>query len=206
MNYSLRIMLLLPLISASTASAQSDPPDYQPFAQLKEFLQLTGAQVQTILRNNDEFNQWSTEKQTRGWVVQSEIADETVKEALDPVALGVRYVELEVICREMKSQVAVYQKKNIGGLTAAQQAKLAALRDAIKLASIISEAQTVNLIDVFYFPSNFRGESMGYYSSGGAALIGSTGLCYFSPYSQYRSGSISGGTAAVTDLKARTSR
>ena len=143
---------------------------------------------------------------SRGGVVQSEIADETVKEALDPVALGVRYVELEVICREMKNQMAVYQKKNIGGLTVAQQAKLAALRDAIKLASIISEAQTVNLIDVFYFPSNFRGESMGNYSLVYAAGIGSTGLCYFSPYSRFGGGSINGAAAAVTGSKARTSR
>ncbi|MCL5745913.1 MAG: hypothetical protein M1541_18640, partial [Acidobacteria bacterium] len=49
------------------------------------------------------YNGWSMEKQNRIRQVQSEIADETAKEDLDPGAIGIRYAEIEAICRDLRA-------------------------------------------------------------------------------------------------------
>ena len=85
-------------------------------------------------------------KQSRIQQVQTEIAQETVKQNLDPMALGVRYTEIELICRDIRQQVPVYLKKNTDVLTDSQKAKLKVLEEAVKLAPVISEAQNGNLI------------------------------------------------------------
>src|SRR5215471_19424084 len=43
------------LLIAAVAWAQSNPLPFQPLAQLKDFLQLSDAQLQSILSNNDDF-------------------------------------------------------------------------------------------------------------------------------------------------------
>jgi len=85
-------------------------------------------------------------KQNRISQLQTEIATETAKDTLDPMALGTRYAEIETICRDLKSQAGTYQQKNTTVLTDPQKAKLQALQDAIKLAPVISEAQSGNLL------------------------------------------------------------
>ena len=177
-------MLMLLAAAASTATAQT--PTYpglypQPLAQVKEFLQLSDAQVQIILANNEEYNRWSAAKQARGSQVQGEIAEETAKDALNPMALGVRYVEVETICREMKAQAAVSLKKNVDSLTAPQKAKLQVLQDAIKLAPVISDAQSGNLLATSgFFPQFFSSSGNGNFSVI-TGLIGPAGGCYFQP-------------------------
>jgi hypothetical protein len=157
------------LLIAASASAQTYPLIYQPLGQVKEFLQLSDSQLQTILSNNDEYNRWSFEKQTRMQQVRSEIAEETAKENLDPMALGLRYTEVEVICRELKNQATTNQQKNRGILTEPQKAKLKVLEDAIKLAPVIAEAQYGNLIGGSTSASyGFTNISLG----SGRALIG----------------------------------
>lgn len=118
----------------------------QPLGQIQQYLQLTDAQLQTILANNGEYNQLATTKQTRILQLQTGIATETAREALDPMALGVRYAEIETICRELKDEADTYQQKNAAVLTDPQKAKLQVLPDAMKLAPIISDAQSGNLI------------------------------------------------------------
>jgi hypothetical protein len=78
--------------------------------------------------------------------VQSEIQQETAKSPLDPAALGIRYAEIEAICRNVKDESAAAQKRNIALLTDAQAVKLKALEDALKLAPIINEAQQSGLL------------------------------------------------------------
>ena len=138
--------LLIIVVCAASASAQVIPTLYQPFGQIKDFLQLSDSQLQTILRNNSEYSSWASGKQSRIFQVQSEIAQETTKENLDSMALGVRYTEVELICRDIKQQIPVYQKKNTDVLTDTQKARLKVLEDAVKLAPVISEAQSVNLL------------------------------------------------------------
>ena len=132
------------LIACSTW-AQSNSAN-QPLSQVQQFLQLSDAQVQSILTNNDDYDQFALSKQIRISQLQTEIATETAKDTLDPLALGTRYAEIETICREMKNQASTYQTKNTDLLTDQQKANLQLLQDALKLSLVISDAQTGNLI------------------------------------------------------------
>lgn len=147
---------------------------FTPLGQVKEFLQLSDAQVQTILSNNDEYNRWSSTRQSRIFQVQSEIAQETVKENLDPAALGIRYAEIELICRDMKDRANQYRTRNLSVLDPAQLAKIKVLEDALKLAPTISEAQSGNLVGaITSAPSSFISSSIS--SILGAAIGGANG-------------------------------
>jgi hypothetical protein len=78
------------------------------------------------------------------------------------MALGVRYAEVETICRELKDQATAYQTKNTSVLTDPQKAKLQVLQDAVKLAPVISDAQSGNLIGTStYAPLFFTSTSTG---------------------------------------------
>ena len=193
---------LLIVIASATAAAQTPPPPNpgfypQPLAQVKEFLQLSDAQVQAILANNEEYNRWSAAKQARGSQVQGEIAEETAKEALNPMALGVRYVEVETICWEMKAQAAMSLKKNVDVLTAPQKAKLQVLQDAIKLAPVVSEAQSGNLLATSgFFPQFFLGNGSG--TGTIWSLLTPGGGCYFPPVPQFGLAPTPAAVAAAT--------
>ena len=95
---------------------------FEPLVQLKQFLQLTDSQLQTILMNNDEYNRWSSEKQNRIFQVQTGIFEETVKSLLDANAIGVRYVEIETICREMTEHANLVRARNLDVLNQDQKA------------------------------------------------------------------------------------
>lgn len=144
------------MVFSASAPAQSNPRPYEPLSQVRDFLQLSDSQVIFILANNSAHSLWSFEKHSRIQQVRTEIAQETAKEALDSIALGVRYAEVELICRDIKSQATAYQAKNTELLTDPQKAKLKVLQDAMKLTPIIAEAQLGNLINGFpisYFTS-----------------------------------------------------
>lgn len=80
----------------------------------------------------------------------------------------------------MKAQAAVFLKKNVDSLTAPQKAKLQALQDAIKLAPVISDAQSGNLLATSgFFPQYFSSSGNGNFLITG--LIGSASGCYFPP-------------------------
>lgn len=183
---------------AASAWAQPNPFFYQPLGQVKEFLQLSDSQVQTILGNNDEYNRWTAEKQTRIRQVQNEIAGETGKEQLDPSALGVRYAEIETICREMKDRATEYRTRNTDALNPDQKARLKVLEDALKLAPIIAEAQYGNLVGGL--TSAHYAFTSAFMSIGGSVLtggvIGPISGCYLPfPSIGVRTGSLSGATS-----------
>jgi hypothetical protein len=136
---------------ASLASAQLPPRWFDPLPDLREFLQLTDAQIRTILSNNDDYNRWSAEKQMRIRQVQTEIVQETAKQVLEPNALGMRYAEIETICREMKERLEADRNRNLATLNMEQRAKLKVLEDAMKLAPAISQAQYGNLLGGFTY-------------------------------------------------------
>jgi hypothetical protein len=182
------------VLFVTSAWAQPNPWFYQPLEQVKEFLKLSDSQLQAILTNNDEYNRWSFEKQNRIRQVQTEIVDETKKEPLDPNGLGIRYAEVESICREMKDRANEYYTRNIGLLDSNQKAKLNVLEEAIKLAPAISEAQSGNLISglssvPYAFTSASNGTTTG--SIFGAILGGISG-CYLPFGGLVRSGDFSG--------------
>jgi len=116
---------------------------------ITQYLSLTTSQVQTIVQNNDAFNQFSSGKYSRISQVQAEIAQVIQASPIDPMGLGVRYAEIEEICRELRTNTTQSQQQNRAILTDAQKAKLHALQDTINLMPVISEGQLDNLL-----PSN----------------------------------------------------
>lgn len=136
---------LLALFSTS-AQAQQLPLPASPLSPLEEFLQLTPAQVQTIVTNNQEYNRWSTGKQTRITQVQWEIVTETTAVSLDAHALGVRHMEVELICREMRDRAAEFRTRNLAVLSPGQQEKLKTLQDTLLLIPALARAHSANLL------------------------------------------------------------
>lgn len=120
------------------------PPQLLP--QVREYLQLTNAQVSGISLNNEEYNKSARERLQRVRQVQTEIAVETAKDQLDSAALGTRYTEVELICRDLRDLANTLQKQNLVLLTDEQRAKLKSLEEALKLFSVQTEAQLSNLL------------------------------------------------------------
>jgi len=138
---------------ALTLCAQTQPPR-QLLPQVREYLQLTDAQVSGIALNNDEYNKSIQERLQRVRQVQAELAVETAKDPLDESALGVRYVEIELICRDLRDFANTLQKQNLVLLTDEQRAKLKALEEALKLIPVMIETQNSNLLGPWTIPPN----------------------------------------------------
>jgi len=102
--------------------------------------------VRAILQNNSDYNTFSSQEQRQIQNAQSQIALETTKDQLDPLAVGTLYAGIESACRDLRDKEATFQKQNISILTDAQKLKLNTLSDAVKLAPIISEAESGNLL------------------------------------------------------------
>ena len=146
-----RIHLSVALLSLGCISSQAQigipGPFPQPaFQQVKAYLGLTDAQVSQIVLNLNDYGRLVAQRQQRMFQVQSEIQVETARSPLDPAALGIRYAEIESICRNVRDESIAAQDRNLGVLTDAQKAKLKALDDAYKLLPIINEAQNAGLL------------------------------------------------------------
>src|SRR5882762_2616829 len=140
----LAALLLCPLLAISAWPQTTMFP--QPLSQVKQFLSLTDSQVTAILQNNQAYNEFSFQQQQAIQHAQSQIAIETAQDPLDPIALGTLYAGIESACRDLRSKAASSQTQNISILADAQKAKLNMLNDAMKMAPIISEAQSGNLL------------------------------------------------------------
>ena len=128
------------------AEAQVLPP-IRVVSLLDQYLGITSEQSRRFNENEAEFTRWSFDKIRRVAQVRSEISQETSKPQLDPFAIGVRYVEIEAICRQGREQLEDLRRKNAGILTTAQRAKLNVLNEALKLLPAIREAQGRNLLE-----------------------------------------------------------
>ncbi|MFB3826995.1 MAG: hypothetical protein ACE15B_09505 [Bryobacteraceae bacterium] len=115
-------------------------------AALRDHLGLTAAQVQSLNRVNLEYNRFVVEKQFRMAQVQREINEETQRQQLDAMALGLRYVEQESIRRELRDRLEKTRRDAVAVLNDAQRAKLKILEDAMKLRQLIEQAQCENLL------------------------------------------------------------
>ncbi len=189
------LLILLPTaLSVGSVWAQLPPVFYQPLSQVKQFLQLSDSQLQMLLANNDEHNRFAADKQNRIRQVQTEIAEETGKSPLDPNALGIRYAEIETICRQLKEQAATSQQQNLAVLSDVQKSKLNTLNDALKLAPVISEAQYGNLLGGFpSAPLGFTSTSAGFGGFLPGGVIGPAYGCSLPfPVVTFRTGDFSG--------------
>jgi hypothetical protein len=118
----------------------------QPLSQVQQFLGLTDSQVTAILQNNQAYNEFSFQQRQAIQHAQTQIAVETAQDQLDPVAIGTLYAGIESACRDLRSKATAVQQQNVSILTDPQKTKLNMLNDAMKLAPIISEAQSGNLL------------------------------------------------------------
>jgi len=153
---------------SSVCFAQAPIATFPPA--LRQYLELSSTQVENIVRLNNDHRQDVSQKTRRSLQVQVEIRDETNREVLDPMALGIRYAELEAIRRDLNDQLKGLRTKVRAVLNDAQRAKLKALEDASKLQPLISEALCENLLDpqVQVLPLRF--------SSGDGVLSGVSGV------------------------------
>ena len=132
-----RLFLCLFIFGCISASAQQPLPGniipasrLVPFQQIRTYLALTDDQFTRLIQNLTDYSQLFSQRQQRMFQVQSEIRDETAKSPLDPAALGIRYAEIETICRNVRDEGAAVQTRNLTLITDAQKVKLKALDDA----------------------------------------------------------------------------
>lgn len=175
MNPLVAGLVLFPIFAVPALSqTTTSPQPQQPLAQIRQFLELTDAQVRAILQNNTDYNTFSSQQQRQIFNAQSQIAVETAKDQIDPMALGTLYAGIESARRELRDKAAASQQQNISVLTDAQKAKLNTLSDAMKLIPTASEAQFGNLLGPPNAPPyGFTSNSSTF---GGVSYIGSPGL------------------------------
>lgn len=172
--------LLLVLFSLAPGFAQVvfDPAQIFP-RELNDYLGLSSAQTESMLRLKMDYSRIVSEKYRRAAQVQSEIAEWTNKDPIDPIQLGLRYAELENIQRELREALATTRQKTVAVLDNAQKTKLKLLEDAMKLQSVIGQAQCENLLapsrpQVVAFTGNFVFYPIGQVQAGfgcGPAII-----------------------------------
>jgi hypothetical protein len=126
-------------------------PTESPFKVIKEFLALTADQESKLLKMQADHIEFLRGKGDRAGQVYQEINEETTKATLDSNALGVRYMELEVICREAKAASTTLAKNSLTVLTDSQKTKLMQLEVALNLGNAIYEAQYLSLLPGFGF-------------------------------------------------------
>lgn len=115
--------------------------------ELRQYLELTDAQLEQLLRINRDFNVLLSQREQRIRQVQIEIDEETRKEALDPAALGIRYAEVEALCREMRDRYVQSQRQSRQVLTPAQMTRIRALEEAWRLMPLINQAQNLGVFE-----------------------------------------------------------
>ncbi len=122
-RYTGGMRLLHPLFLGACLACAQTPLSF-PW-ELGEHLALTATQVETILANDQAFN---SRQAAREGKVHGLIA--AIEEAANAEAIGVRYIEIEMVRREMISDVAEVRRKNRSGMTSAQLEKLARIESA----------------------------------------------------------------------------
>lgn len=121
-----------------------NPPEFSPA--LSQYLALTNSQKQVIIDNISAHNQWTIQKRMRIAEVKQEIEVETNRLTLDPTAIGVRYAEIEAICRDIKDHTAQLRAQHIKVLTDQQKSRLAALEQVLSLMPVVIEAQGAGMV------------------------------------------------------------
>jgi hypothetical protein len=146
MKFFVATLLICPWLALSAWSQTQRPFPVQPLLEVQQFLGLSDDQVKAILQNNGDYNTFASQQQQRISLAQGQILVETAKNSLDPMAIGALYAGIETACRDLFDRAATSQKRNLSILTDSQRTKLNVLDDAIKLAPIISQAQSGNLL------------------------------------------------------------
>ena len=137
------------LFCCGLASAQTLPiirPLPGVSNELRRYLELTDTQSRQIMQINREFAEWQVSRTTRQAQLHAEIAIEERKSPLDPMAIGLRYAELESIRREIEDEATRVRRRVGALLTDPQRQKVAELERARALAPVIAEAECNNIL------------------------------------------------------------
>ncbi|MDQ6665359.1 MAG: periplasmic heavy metal sensor [Acidobacteriota bacterium] len=113
---------------------------------LREYLNATDAEIAAIAQSSMDYNDLYQRRQNRIGDVQVEIRDETAKDRPDPVELGVRYVELQMISKDLQQQSADFRQRARGALTGDRAAKLKLLDDLVAAQPALSVLQSCDLL------------------------------------------------------------
>ena len=140
------ILCLAPLCIPVSGQITDPIAPVTPLSQLSAYLQLTGEQTLILARLNADWNQYLAQKYNRISQVNRELDDVARQDTIDPMAFGVRYAEIESICREAKDRMSQNQQKTRAVLNDAQKQKLQVLEQAFALAPAIMQAQQVNMM------------------------------------------------------------
>ncbi len=105
-------------------------------SQLQSYLKLTQAQFDQLQRGAQENQQMQALAAARLNIVNQEIAVETLKPSPNPLELGLRYQELETICREQDGPRLTAHQRQLSVLSQDQRALLPGLSEAQSLSSL----------------------------------------------------------------------
>jgi hypothetical protein len=139
-----RVLLLSISIVGALSAQIIGRPGLPP--SLAGYLELTQSQQEQIVQANRSLAEFNLTKARRSAQVQAEIQMELAKADPDPMALGVRYRELEAIRRENAAEQSRAVQTVQAVLTPAQKQKVATLQEALKLYSTACDAVNWNLI------------------------------------------------------------
>lgn len=154
---------------------------YPPISdQLKSYLQLDGSQIEKITAINLDYARFVGDRSQRQVQLLTEIGAETAKSTVDPMALGVRYTEMESLRREVKDETTKVRTRVVALLSDSQKALLSVLDQAMRLQAQIYDAQCQNILQpappmVLSYGDNGGSTSTSTGTSGGGFV--STGAC-----------------------------
>lgn len=141
-------MRLIALVLFFGAAAFGQVLPGPQFFRIKEFLSMSDEQYLAIFRNNDEYLRSLQDKQRRMAQLSQEIAIELGRDVPDPMEIGSRQVEIEQICRIVRSEgTDQLITKNRAVLTEQQRTRLRSFEDALKVMPAYTEALGFRLMD-----------------------------------------------------------
>ena len=162
---AMRFLIPLFLLSLEAGFTQGL---FSPFPEaLKSYLELTDQQVSQVLTKNQQLGEFRSAQLARQFAVQFEIGQETQRTTLDPMAIGVRYLELESIRRELETEAKKTTTEIQALLTPAQRAKLNMLEEVLRQQNTACAAVSWNLM-----PQPAPQTSLGSFLLGGSFSVG----------------------------------
>jgi hypothetical protein len=80
------------------------------------------------------------------YAVVLELEEETARRVLDPLALGLRYAEVEAIRRKVSEDWQRLNQANQAVLNETQRVKFSALQEAVRLRATVEEARSAEIL------------------------------------------------------------
>lgn len=147
MKYAVCLLAALAATLPLFAQMPGEPAPIRAWPGLVQYLELTPSQIVALGRIELEWQRYLAGKARRVSQVEEEIRDATLSEVVDPMALGLRYMELEAICRESRDTDRRTREAARKVLNDAQLARLAVLEQAYRLLPLVAQADAAHLAD-----------------------------------------------------------